>query len=64
MLVAKKQPIHDEIVARDNKDQDPLKYATYSKVLDTLKIKDKRMYRHINRAGKAFQYAMFKYYKP
>ena len=34
LLAAKKQKLHDEIMVSDNKDQDPLKYTTYSTVLD------------------------------
>ena len=40
----------------DNKDQDT--------ELNRLKLKDKKMYKHITKAGEKFQLAMFKYYKP
>ena len=49
-LAAKKKKLHAEIMSRDNKDLDPLTHATYKTISDRLKIKDKKMYRHINRS--------------
>ena len=46
---------------RDNKDLDPLIYDTYQTALARLKVKDKKMYRLVNRAGYKFQLAMLKY---
>ena len=51
-------------MAEDNKELNPLEYKTNMVVIDRLKVKDKKMYRHITKAGKAFQDAMFKYYEP
>ena len=37
-LVVEKQELHDRIMARDNKELDPLEYKTYRTVLVRLKI--------------------------
>ena len=63
-MVAHKQELRAKIMARFNKDLKPLEYKTCTTVLERLKVKDKKMYRHITRAGDAFQYAMFNYYEP
>ena len=52
------------IMEADNKDQDKLEFSTYETVLKRLTLKDKKMYKHITKAGEQFQIAMFKYYEP
>ena len=52
------------IMQTDNKDQDKLEFSTYETVLNRLKLKDKKMYKHITKASEKFQLAMFKYYEP
>ena len=55
---------HNMIMETDNKDQDKLEFSSYEAVLKQLTLKDKKMYKHITKAGEQFQIAMFKYYKP
>ena len=50
-------------MALDNKDDNPLEYTTFETVLGRLTLKDKKMYKHITKAGEKFQKAMFKYYE-
>ena len=52
------------IMEANNKDQDKLEFSTYETVLKRLTLKDKKMYKHITKAGEQFQIAMFKYYEP
>ena len=50
-------------MSKDNKDLNKLEDNAYESVLARLKLKDKKMYKHITKAGEAgehFQYAMFK----
>ena len=51
-FVAQKQELRDRIMAKDNKNLIPLEYGTT--VLKMLKLKDKKMYRYITRAGGKF----------
>ena len=51
-LVAKKKKLHAEIMSGDNKELDPLTHATFKTILDGLKIKAEKIYRHIDREGK------------
>ena len=44
----------------DNKDQLKLEFSTHETVRKRLKLKDKKMYKHITKAGEKFQIAMFK----
>ena len=55
---------HNMIMEADNKDQDKLEFSTYETVLKRLTLNDKKMYKHITKAGVKFQIAMFKYYEP
>ena len=48
----------------DNKDENKLEFSTFETVQTQLKLKDKKMYKHITKAGEKFQKAMFKYYEP
>ena len=48
----------------DNKGENKLEYSNFETVLTRLKLKDKKMYKHITKAGDKFQKAMFKYYDP
>ena len=48
----------------DNKDENLLEYSTFETVLTRLKLKDKKMYKHITKAGGKFPKTMFKYYEP
>ena len=59
-LDAENLATHNMTMATDNKDQDKLEYSTYETVLNRLKLKDKKMYKHITKAGEQFQLAMFK----
>ena len=61
---AKKLALHEMIMQTDNKDLNKLEFSTYETVLNRLKLKDKKMYKHITKAGEQFQLAMDKYYKP
>ena len=63
-LNEEKLKTHKSIMALDNKDDNPLEYKTYETVLGRLTLKDKKMYKHITKAGDKFQKAMFKYYEP
>ena len=49
---------HNMIMEADNKDQDKLEFSTFETVLNRLKLKDKKMYKHITKAGDKFQIAM------
>ena len=55
---------HNIIMETDNKNENKLEYSTFETVLTRLKLKDKKMYKHITKAGEKFQKAMFKYYEP
>ena len=63
-LDEQKLATHNMIMEADNKDQDKLEFSTYETVLKRLTLKDKKMYKHITKAGEQFQIAMFKYYEP
>ena len=63
-LNEEKLKTHNAIMALDNKDENPLEYSTFETVLTRLKLKDKKMYKHITKAGEKFKKAMFKYYEP
>ena len=41
-----------------------MEFSTFETVLKRLILKDKKMYKHITKAGEKFQLAMFKYYEP
>ena len=61
-LVKNKQTLHEKIMTEEkNKHTEPLKKETYRKVLKHLKKNNKKMFRHINKAGQEFQDAMFEY---
>ena len=52
---------HNIIMDNDNKNENLLEYSTFENFLTRLKLKDKKMYKHITKAGGKFQKAMFKY---
>ena len=54
---------HNIIMENDDKSENLLEYSTFETVLARLKLKDKKMYKHITKAGGKFQIAMFKYYE-
>ena len=57
-----KQQTHERIMNEENKKYgEPLKDKTYRKVLKHLKKKNKKMFRHITKAGMDFQDAIFDY---
>ena len=63
-LNEQKLKTHNTIIENDNKNENLLEYSTFETVLTHLKLKDKKMYKHITKAGEKFQKAMFKYYEP
>ena len=58
---AQKLATHNRIMVADNKDQYKLEFST---VLKRVKLKDKKMLKHITNAGEKFQIAIFQYYEP
>ena len=63
-LEVEKLALHNMIIQTDNKDLYKLEVNNYETVLKRLKFKNKTMYKHIKKAGKYLQVAMYKYYKP
>ena len=60
--VREKQNAHDKIMTEEvNKYAEPLKKKTYRNVLKQMKKNNKRMFRHITKAGQDFQDAIFDY---
>ena len=49
-LNAEKVALHNMIMQTDNKDQEIIEFNTYETVLNRLKLKDKKMYKHITKA--------------
>ena len=46
---------HNTIMENDNKNENLLEFSTFETVLTRLKLKDKKMYKHITKAGGKFQ---------
>ena len=46
---AEKLALHEMIMQTDNKDLNKLEFSTYETVLNRLKLKDKKMYKHITK---------------
>ena len=55
-----KNKLHKKVM-NDTTKGEPLRVKTYKDVLKHLKNKNKNMFRHINKSGEQFQYAMFIY---